>query len=128
MNFLRSYYFSIRFSLLSCSLLNKLSVTSIRRVKSEPRNVNYTSKFAGRNFVSINFDYAYYFLTSLLTYSLTHSMKQSASCEANESSDSQDLISILWNPKVHHRIYTFPPPVPILSRDQSSPRPPFPLS
>jgi hypothetical protein len=52
----------------------------------------------------------------LLTYLLTHSMEQSPSWEANRFSASQEIPSILWNPKVHYRIHKCPPPVPILSQ------------
>jgi hypothetical protein len=42
-------------------------------------------------------------LTYLLTHSLTHSMQHSPSCEANRFSASQEILRILWKPKVHYR-------------------------
>ena len=47
--------------------------------------------------------------------SLTYSMEQSPSWEANWSAASQEIPRILWNPKVHHRTHKRTPPVPILS-------------
>ena len=49
-------------------------------------------------------------------YLLTYSMEHSPSWEANRFSASQEIPSILWNPKVHYRIHKFLPPVPILSQ------------
>jgi hypothetical protein len=47
---------------------------------------------------------------------LTYSMEQSPSWEANRFSLSQDIPRILWNPNVHYRIHTCPPPVRALSQ------------
>jgi hypothetical protein len=52
----------------------------------------------------------------LFTYLLTYSMEQYPSWEANWLSTSQEIPRILWNPKVHYRIYKCPSPVPILSQ------------
>jgi hypothetical protein len=49
----------------------------------------------------------------LLTYLL---MELSASGEAANCAATQELPSVLWNPKVHYRLHKSPPLVPILSQ------------
>jgi hypothetical protein len=53
------------------------------------------------------------------TQSLTYSMVQSPSWEANWFAASQEIPRILWNPKVHYRIDKRPPPLPVLGQPNS---------
>jgi len=57
-----------------------------------------------------------YLITYWITYSLNYAMEQSPSWKANRSFTSQEILRILWNPKVHYRIHKWPPPVLILSQ------------
>ena len=63
-------------------------------------------------------------------YLLAYSMAQCPSWEANRFSASQEIPCILWNSKVHYRIYKCPLLVPILSQINPvhSPNPPVPYS
>jgi hypothetical protein len=51
-----------------------------------------------------------------IALSLTYSMEQSPSSEANRFAASQEIPHILWNPKIHYRIYKSQPPIPIQSQ------------
>jgi len=64
----------------------------------------------------------------MMTYLLTHYMKQSLSWEANRFSARQEIPCILCNPKVHYRVYKCPPPVLILSQINPLKAPPYPTS
>ena len=64
---------------------------------------------------------------SLFTYLLTYSLKQIPSWEANRFAASQEIHSILWNPKVHYRISQVPATCPYPEPTRSRPYPHIPL-
>ena len=65
------------------------------------------------------------FCQNTITYSLTYSMQQSPSCEANQCSASHEIPCISWNPKVHSHIHQCLPHVPVLSQTDPVPTPTF---
>jgi len=66
--------------------------------------------------LSVSFGGQEDFIISARTYSLTYSLEQSPSWEANKFSASQEIPRILWNPKVHYHSQKCLPPVTIVSQ------------
>jgi hypothetical protein len=82
---------------------------------------------AKRRFESLN--YGLQIVETVFTYLLTYLLTElSPSWEAANCAVTQELPSILRNPKVHHRVYKRPSLVPILSQIDSVHTIPFCLS
>jgi len=64
----------------------------------------------------LSFHILVYLLTYLLTNLCTYSMEQNPSVEANWFLATQEIPSILWNPKIHYRIHKCLQPAPFLSQ------------
>ena len=92
---------------------HKLSVPSSRFKQSRKECKDYTIFGNGTDMLSRKVGSQQ---PTLLTYLLTYSMEHSPSWEDNRFSASQEIPRIVWNPKVHYRLYKWPPLVPVLSQ------------
>ena len=77
-----------------------------------------------RHWTRRNFRIIRFLILSTPTYLFTYSMGHSPSWETNRFSASQEIPRILWNSKVHYRIYKHPSPVSILIQIQPVHAPP----
>jgi len=69
-----------------------------------------------------DYEWKYFFPTTVLTNLLTYSMVQSPSWEANWFAASQEIPHITRNPNVHYRTHKRPPPISILDSSEIIPQ------